>query len=48
MKTKRQTQELDDFQNELLKRPECVIGGVGGDDGDIDKDKVGTIPGQGY
>lgn len=45
METKIKSKELNEFQDDLLKRPECIIGGVGGE-GDIDKDKA-TIPGQG-
>ena len=45
METELKTKQLKEFQNDLLKRPECIIGGVGGN-GDIDKDKS-TIPGQG-
>lgn len=45
METQLKTKKLYEFQDDLLKRPECIIGGVGGEV-EIDKDKS-TIPGQG-
>ncbi len=45
METQFKTKKLNEFQDDLLKRPECISGGVGGE-GDIDKDKS-TIPTQG-
>lgn len=47
MKTKDKKKELDRFTKNYLKRSDCIIGGSGGVDGDIDRDKVGKPPRRG-
>lgn len=45
METQIRTKELNEFQDDLLIRPDCIVGGIGGE-GEIDKDKA-NIPKQG-